>query len=130
MKSFPSADKFSAFMKDTLRGLLAERALRVAEPGESFTLSTGRKSNFYFNCKPVTLSSDGAPLTADAFLDKLKSFPEKVTAVGGRTLIWLSSVNWADFSRPHGVSSFLSMLFPCCSFFRSIWSAAPRSSDG
>src|SRR4029077_1263062 len=49
-------------------------------------LSTGRKSNFYFNCKPVTLSSDGASLIADAFLDKLKDFPDQVTAVGGRTL--------------------------------------------
>ena len=73
-------------MKQTLRDLLAERALRVAGPGESFTLSTGRKSNFYFNCKPVTLSSDGASLVADAFLDKLGTFPERVTAVGGRTL--------------------------------------------
>ncbi len=73
-------------MKQTLRDLLAERALRVAEPGEWFTLSTGSRSKFFFNCKPVTLSSDGASLIADAFLDKLKDFPEPVTAVGGRTL--------------------------------------------
>jgi orotate phosphoribosyltransferase len=73
-------------MKKSLRDLLAERALRVAKPGESFTLSTGRQSNFYFNCKPVTLSSEGASLVADAFLDKLKLFPEPVGAVGGLTL--------------------------------------------
>jgi len=73
-------------MKQTLRDLLAERALRVAEPGEWFTLSTGSKSKFFFNCKPVTLSSDGASLVADAFLDKLKNLTEPVTAVGGRTL--------------------------------------------
>lgn len=73
-------------MKQTLRDLLAERALRVAEPGEWFTLSTGSKSKFFFNCKPVTLSSDGASLVADAFLDKLKDLPETVDAVGGRTL--------------------------------------------
>lgn len=73
-------------MKETLRELLASRALRVAQPGEWFSLSTGRQSKFYFNCKPVTLSSDGASLVADAFLDKLKFFPEPVTAVGGRTL--------------------------------------------
>jgi len=73
-------------MKQTLRDLLAERALRVAEPGEWFTLSTGSKSKFFFNCKPVTLSSDGASLIADAFLDKLRDFPEPVSAVGGRTL--------------------------------------------
>lgn len=73
-------------MKETLRDLLAKRALRVADPGERFTLSTGRKSKFYFNCKPVTLSSDGASLVADAFLEALKSLPDSVSAVGGRTL--------------------------------------------
>jgi orotate phosphoribosyltransferase len=86
MKSFSSTPAVCAAMKDTLRNLLAERALRIAGPGEKFILSTGRESNFYFNCKPVTLSSDGASLLADAFLDKLKSLPEPVTAVGGRTL--------------------------------------------
>lgn len=73
-------------MKQTLRDLLAERALRVANPGEFFTLSTGKKSNFFFNCKPVTLSSDGAELVADAFLDKLTLLPEPVRAVGGLTV--------------------------------------------
>lgn len=70
-------------MKETLRDLLAQRALRVAGPGEWFTLSTGRKSKFYFNCKPITLSSDGASLVADAFLEKVRSLPEQATAVGG-----------------------------------------------
>ena len=73
-------------MKETLRDLLAQRALRLAAPDEWFTLTTGRKSKFYFNCKPVTLSSDGASLVADAFLEKLKCLPESVTAVGGRTV--------------------------------------------
>src|SRR5205823_8824609 len=78
--------EFSAQMRDNLRDLLAKRALRLAGAGEWFTLSTGKKSKFYFNCKPVTLSSDGASLVADAFLDKLKDLPERVTAVGGRTI--------------------------------------------
>lgn len=86
MKSFPFIDSFSDAMRETLRDLLATRALRVAAPGEWFTLSTGRKSRFYFNCKPVTLSSDGMSLVADAFLEALDHFPESVTAVGGRTV--------------------------------------------
>jgi orotate phosphoribosyltransferase len=69
--------------KDALRELLVQRALGTRQ---KVTLSTGRVSNFYFNCKPVTLSSDGASLVADAFLDKLKLLPEPVTAVGGRTI--------------------------------------------
>ena len=86
MSSSASTGAFSEAMKDALRDLLAERALRVAAPGEWFTLSTGRPSKFYFNCKPVTLSSEGASLVADAFLDKLNQFTEPVAAVGGRTL--------------------------------------------
>ena len=70
-------------MKDALRELLVQRALGTQQ---KVTLSTGRVSNFYFNCKPVTLSSDGASLVADAFLDKLTLLPEPVTAVGGRTI--------------------------------------------
>jgi orotate phosphoribosyltransferase len=69
--------------KDALRELLVQRALRT---GQTVTLSTGRASNFYFNCKPVTLSSDGASLVADAFLDKLRLLPGPVSAVGGRTI--------------------------------------------
>lgn len=73
-------------MKDTLRDLLADRALRIAEAGKWFTLSTGGKSKFFFNCKPVTLSADGASLVADAFLDKLRNIQEPVNAVGGLTI--------------------------------------------
>jgi orotate phosphoribosyltransferase len=70
-------------MRSALRELLVRRALRT---GQKIVLSSGRESTFYFNCKPVTLSSDGASLVADAFLEKLKDFPEPVTAVGGKTL--------------------------------------------
>ena len=69
--------------KDTLWALLNERALRT---GQRLTLSTGRESTFYFDCKPVTLSSDGAPLVGDAFLETLALMPKPVQAVGGRTL--------------------------------------------
>lgn len=68
---------------DALRALLAQRSLRT---GQKITLSTGRESTFYFNCKPVTLSSEGAPLVADAFLEKLELLPGPITAVGGRTI--------------------------------------------
>jgi orotate phosphoribosyltransferase len=85
MRSFSSSSAFSAAMSQALRDLLAQKALRVAAPGESFTLSTGRRSNFYFNCKPVTMSSEGASLVADAFLEKVNELPEPITAVGGRT---------------------------------------------
>ena len=67
--------------KDELRALLDTRAAQV----RPITLSTGKASNFYFDCKPVMLSSDGAPLIGDAFLDALDRLPERPTAVGGLT---------------------------------------------
>ena len=64
-----------------LRDLLDDRAARTGE----ITLSNGAKSNFYFDCKPVTLSADGAYLTGTAFLDALDQLPERPEAVGGLT---------------------------------------------
>ena len=64
-----------------LRDLLDDRAARTGE----ITLSNGAKSNFYFDCKPVTLSADGAYLAGTAFLDALDELPERPEAVGGLT---------------------------------------------
>lgn len=83
MQSFSSEGTLAPAMKDALRDLLAQRALDANRP---VILSTGRASNFYFDCKLVTLSQEGASLVADAFLAKLMLLPELVLAVGGRTL--------------------------------------------
>ena len=68
--------------RQKLRELLETRAAQKRD----VTLSTGAKSSFYFDCKPVTLSADGAYLTGTAFLDALDELPEYPEAVGGRTL--------------------------------------------
>jgi orotate phosphoribosyltransferase len=65
-----------------LRELLAERALQLGR----FTLSNGQQSNFYFDCKRVTLHPEGASLVADAVLDVIDRLPERPTAIGGKTL--------------------------------------------
>ena len=64
-----------------LRDLLDLRSARAGE----ITLTTGAKSNFYFDCKPVTLSADGAYLVGMAFLDALEQLAEWPQAVGGLT---------------------------------------------
>jgi len=64
-----------------LRSLLARRALIVGP----ITLSNGSHSNHYFDCKRVTLSSEGAGLVGEAVLNAIQSLPEKVTAIGGLT---------------------------------------------
>jgi orotate phosphoribosyltransferase len=69
----PSADR------DALLELLARRAYRRGR----FTLASGRTSEHYLNCKPVTLSGPGLLLTARLLLSRLE--PESV-AVAGLTL--------------------------------------------
>ena len=62
-----------------LRDLLDDRSARTGE----VTLSSGARSNFYFDCKPVTWSADGAWLVGMAFLDALDELPRRPHAVGG-----------------------------------------------
>ncbi len=72
---------------DPLWKLLADRALHT---GRRLTLSSGKASTYYFDCKPVTLSADGAPLVGDAFVEALDALPAaalpaQIRAVGGLT---------------------------------------------
>ena len=76
----PTTDN-PADTRRVLRDLLDARSARRGE----VTLSTGAKSKFYFDCKKVTLSADGAYLVGVAFLDALEQLPERPAAVGGLT---------------------------------------------
>ncbi len=72
---------------DPLWTLLAERALHT---GRQLTLSSGQASTYYFDCRLVTLSAEGAPLVGDAFVDALDALPAaslsaEIRAVGGIT---------------------------------------------
>ena len=65
--------------KATLLKLLKEKAYRKGQ----YTLSSGKESEHYVNCKPVTLSCEGSALIASLMYKKLD--PE-TKAVGGLTL--------------------------------------------
>jgi orotate phosphoribosyltransferase len=65
--------------RERLLELIKTRALEVRE----VTLSSGRTSNYYVDCKRVTLNSEGAYLSAKLMLEKIH--PD-VVAVGGLTL--------------------------------------------
>lgn len=68
-------------MKQDLKKLLKETgAVKFGD----FTLSSGKKSDFYVDCRKVTLHPQGAKLIGKIILDKIKSL--KVDAVGGLTL--------------------------------------------
>ncbi len=65
--------------RDRLLELLQTRALEVRD----VVLSSGKRSNYYIDCKRVTLSPEGAYLTAKIMLDMIG---HGVSAVGGLTL--------------------------------------------
>lgn len=62
-----------------LRRLLLERAVRHG----AITLRSGATSNYYIDCRVVTLAPDGLALVAQLMLESL---PDTVQAVGGPTL--------------------------------------------
>jgi orotate phosphoribosyltransferase len=68
-------------MKEELKKLLKETG--AVKTGE-FTLSSGKKSNFYVDCRKVTLHPKGAKLIGKIIIDKIKGL--KVDAIGGLTL--------------------------------------------
>lgn len=56
----------------------------VYNPEPVFTLSSGRKSRYYIDCKKVTLDPEGATLVARLILDELEGV--ELDAIGGMTL--------------------------------------------
>ncbi len=67
-------------LKKKLLALLKKNALKRG----SFTLSSGRISNYYLDARIITLSAEGAFLAASIILELIKD--KKVEAVGGPTL--------------------------------------------
>ena len=65
--------------RHTLLELLKERAYRKGQ----YTLSSGKESEHYVNCKPVTLSCEGNALLAHLMI---KHIEKDAVAVGGLTL--------------------------------------------
>jgi len=68
-------------LEEQLKKLLFETG--AVKTGE-FVLSSGKKSNFYIDCRKVTLHPQGAKLIGKIILEKIKGL--KVDAIGGLTL--------------------------------------------
>ena len=66
-------------MRDELLELLKKDAYKKGE----YTLSSGKKSEHYVNCKPVTLSGRGLTLASVMLLSQVE---KEAVAVGGLTL--------------------------------------------
>ena len=68
--------------REHLRELLIRHSLMFGE----FTLSSGRKSRYYFDSKKTTLLPEGAYLVAREFLRTIRSHGIVAEAIGGLTL--------------------------------------------
>lgn len=68
--------------RERLMKLIREKAYEK----KKVILSSGRESDFYVDCRQVTLHSEGAYLVGSIIYDMLNSKGEKVEAVGGLTL--------------------------------------------
>src|SRR5882762_4947034 len=68
--------------RDQLLELLATNSFRLGE----FTLSSGRKSDYYIDCRTTTLHAQGAELTGRVFLDLFRQQGWQPGAVGGLTM--------------------------------------------
>ena len=66
-------------MKEELLKMVKEKCYRKGD----FTLSSGKKSEHYVNCKPVTLSCEGNALLSHVMI---KYIEDNAVAVGGLTL--------------------------------------------
>lgn len=67
-------------MKKRLANILVGRSYMEGE----FTLASGKKSDYYFDCRQTSLHPEGAWLIGNLFADMVQDLP--VTAVGGMTM--------------------------------------------
>ncbi|MGD9609076.1 MAG: orotate phosphoribosyltransferase [Desulfovibrionaceae bacterium] len=77
--SFACNQEDATAMRGRLAALLLEKSYRAGE----ITLTSGRKSDYYFDCKQTALFPEGAWLIGNLLFDLL---PEGIVGVGGMTL--------------------------------------------
>lgn len=69
--------------RETVRKMIEAKCL--LRDGD-FSLSAGEQSNFYFDCKRITLDGKGLSLVSDLFLEEIAKLPTAPVAIGGLTL--------------------------------------------
>ncbi|HSR10605.1 MAG TPA: orotate phosphoribosyltransferase [Thermodesulfobacteriota bacterium] len=68
--------------RERLLRLLKEKAYKEGK----FILVSGKESDFYIDCRPVTLHPEGAYLIGKLFFEKLREAAGRIQGVGGMTL--------------------------------------------
>lgn len=72
--------------RDELKAILQKKSIRTGD----FTLASGKKSDFYVDCRVSTMDCRGAILVGEvgyaAVADRISSLEEKPVAIGGMTM--------------------------------------------
>ncbi len=69
----------------SLKHQLARTLVKLSYKEGSFTLASGRKSDYYFDCRQTALHPEGAWLIGHLFAEMLTDFPD-IVGLGGMTL--------------------------------------------
>ncbi len=94
-------------MKERLIEIVLERSFKYSD-NPPFTLVSGLKSNYYFNCKPTTLDPEGMNLIGEIIFAMLAD--SAVTAAGGLTLgadPIANALSVISFQRGRPIKSFI-----------------------
>lgn len=76
----------SRHLMDAKRARLLELLRTRSFAEREVTLSSGLKSNFYIDCKQVSLDAEGACLIGQLFHDAIEQVAPRAVAVGGLTM--------------------------------------------
>jgi len=94
-------------MKERLIEIVLDRTFKYSED-PPFTLVSGHRSNYYFNCKPTTLDPEGMNLIGEILFSMLEK--TDVTAAGGLTLgadPIANAVSVISFQKGRPIKSFI-----------------------
>src|SRR5919198_1133405 len=80
-RTFPALIRFLAMDNNLreLRGIIRQKSLRIGD----FTLSSGKKSSYYLDCRMTTLDPRGALLIARLILEQMRTLNIQADAIGG-----------------------------------------------
>jgi orotate phosphoribosyltransferase len=74
----PDVNKMEQDLRQ-LRDIIRERSLRIGE----FTLTSGKKSSYYLDCRMTTLDAKGAMLIGRLILARIRTHEIEADAIGG-----------------------------------------------
>src|SRR6186713_821677 len=68
------------------RARLLELLKQLSYEEREVTLASGRKSDFYIDCKQTVLTAEGHFLAGSLFLSVIRQRPDNIEAIGGLTM--------------------------------------------